>query len=281
MSYETQQSPLPPVGPPQQPARNGLGVAALILGIIGALSGLIPLFFWLAGILGVIGLILGLSGRGRAKRGQATNKGVATAGAVLALIALGLSVWGMVVTFRAVDDVVKDIDKATSSHSATKEPGQGSGAKGDAEGEADTKDGGAGDNGGGTGDGPLGAGETASYDGKVKVTVSAPKPYSPSEYAAGHTEGNKAYQVTVVIENTGKEKFDATLTTVQARAGADGVDAEEIFDDNTGTGFAGNVLPGKKATVSFAFDTPADAGTLTVEVSPGFTYDASQWDLTT
>jgi hypothetical protein len=56
----------PPTTAQQQPSpegfargaqqRNGLGIAALILGIIGALSGLIPILFWLAGILGVIGL---------------------------------------------------------------------------------------------------------------------------------------------------------------------------------------------------------------------------------
>lgn len=61
--------------------------------------------------------------------------------------------------------------------------------------------------------------------------------------------------------------------------GKDGVDAEQIFDNKVGTGFSGTVLPGKKVTVQFAFDTPADAKNLTVEVNPGFTYDASQWDL--
>ncbi|MEW1721110.1 DUF4190 domain-containing protein [Streptomyces sp. NPDC093109] len=264
---------------PTQPARNGLGTAALILGIIGALSGLIPLFFWLAGVLGVIGLILGLSGRGRAKRGQATNKKAATAGAVLALVSLGLSVWGMVVTFSAVDDLVNDIDKATSSQSATKAPGSGSDDKDSAKGG----DKGSGDSGkdkdGDTPAGALGAGDAASYDGKISVTVSAPKPYTPGEFAIGHTEGNKAYQVTVVIENTGKDKFDATLATAGARAGDDGVEAEAIFDDTIGAGFTGSVLPGKKSTVVFAFDAPAEATSLMVEVSPGFTYDASQWEL--
>src|SRR6478735_6480752 len=85
MSQHTQpQQPCAPAQPPgSSPARNGLGVSALVLGIIGTVSGLIPFFFWLAGILGLIALILGLAGRGRAKRGEATNKGVTTFGAVL------------------------------------------------------------------------------------------------------------------------------------------------------------------------------------------------------
>ncbi len=57
------------------------------------------------------------------------------------------------------------------------------------------------------------------------------------------------------------------------------VTAEAIFDDKIGSGFSGSVLPGKKSTVRLAFDAPPAAKVLTVEVSPGLTYDASQWEL--
>ncbi|MFF3325405.1 DUF4352 domain-containing protein [Streptomyces sp. NPDC002889] len=272
MSHSTQQPQYgqPPV--PAQPIRNGLGTAALVLGIIGTLSGLIPLFFWLAGILGLIALILGLSGRGRVKRGEAGNKGVTTTGAVLGLVALILSVVGAVLTFKAVDDAVDEINKATSGSSASKEPAAGKGK--DDKGGASDKGEDKGDKGKG-----LEAGDGAIYDDDLKITVSEPKPYTPDEFASGHTKGNKAYSVTIVIENGGKEKFDATLLTADATAGEDGVTAEEIFDGKVGSGFTGNVLPGKKATVQFAFDAPADAKTLTVEVSPSFDYNASQWEL--
>ncbi|MEE1755906.1 DUF4352 domain-containing protein [Streptomyces sp. SP18CS02] len=254
--------------PAPRPARNGLGTAALVLGIIGTISGFIPFFFWLAGILGLIALILGLSGRGRVKRGEATNKGVTTTGAVLGLVALILSVVGAVITFKAVDDAVDELNKELGSSSASKAPAADK-AGGDAASGAAKEDKGKG----------LSAGDSSVYDDKVEVTVSEPTPFSPSEYAAGHTEGNKAYQVSIVIENKGTEKFDATLVTVDARAGQEGVTAEEIFDDKVGTGFSGSVLPGKKSTVTFAFDAPADAKNLTVEVSPGLSYDASQWEL--
>ncbi|MFF5336737.1 DUF4190 domain-containing protein [Streptomyces sp. NPDC013181] len=280
--------PQQPYGPGQvpgaHPARNGLGVAALILGLIGAVSGLIPFLFWLAGILGTIALILGLVGRGRAKRGEATNKGMATFGAVLALIALIMSVVGAVITFKAVDDAVDDLNKAVSDTTASAKPKAGGDkakagdkekdkggdkAKGDAaKGEEKPAD------------EALEAGDSAVYDDDLTVTVGDPDPYSPSEFAVGHTKGHKAYKVTVVIENAGKEKFDATLVTAEARAGADGVNAEEIFDDKVGEGFTGTILPGKKVTVTYAFDAPADAKNLTVEISPGITYDASQWELT-
>ncbi|MCT4356502.1 DUF4352 domain-containing protein [Streptomyces sp. Je 1-79] len=253
MSYDTQTPQAPHVA-----MRNGLGTAALTLGIIGTVAGVIPLFFWLAGLLGLIALILGLVGRGRVKRGEANNKGVTTTGVVLGLAALVLSVVGAVITYTVVSDVVDAVEEA-----APKDPSGGTDKGGAAKGDV------------GKG---LAAGDTAIYD-DLKVTVSEAKAYKPSEFAAGHTEGNKAYQVTVVIENGGKEKFDATLATLTARAGKDGVTAEQVFDEKVGTGFSGTILPGKKSTVVFAFDTPKDAKNLSVEVSPGLEHEASQWEL--
>lgn len=283
MSQFTQppQSPQPqqPYAPAQmpgtRPARNGLGISALVLGVIGAVSGLIPFFFWLAGILGVIALILGLVGRGRAKRGEATNKGMATFGAVLGLISLILAVVGVVITFKAVDDAVNDLNKAASDTTASAKPKPG--------GDGSAKDGGSDKKGGAdkkkdTGK-ALEAGDSAVYDDDLTVTVGDATSYTPDAYAAGHTKGNKAYRVAVVIENAGKEKFDSALVNVTARDGQEGADAEQIFDGKVGEGFSGTVLPGKKITVQYAFDAPADAKSLTVEVNPGFTYDATQWDL--
>lgn len=259
----------------QQPARNGLGTAALVLGIIGALAGLVPLLFWLAGILGVLALVLGLVGRGRVKRGEAVNKGVTITGAVLGLVALVLSVVGAVITFKAAEEPVKEVDKELSA-TAPADPAAGKSSatptgKAPAE-DADESDAGAGK--------PLAPGDTSVYDDDVQVTVSAATSVKPGEFAIGHTEGNKAYELTIVVENAGKEKFSTDTLTVSARAGKDGVTAEEIFDGDTyGKGFSGEILPGKKATVKYAFDAPADARTLTVEVLPGFDYNATQWDL--
>ncbi|MBT2505601.1 DUF4190 and DUF4352 domain-containing protein [Streptomyces sp. ISL-98] len=265
MSQHTQQPQFPQAPVPAAQARNGLGTAALILGIIGALSGLIPFLFWLAGILGIIALIMGLAGRGRAKRGEATNKGVALTGAILGLVSLIISVVGAVILFKAVGDAVDEIDKATNGASASKKSGDDS-AKG-------------GDKGGDKAGETLAAGDSALYPDKLTVTVSEPKPYTPSEFAVGHTKGNKAYQVTIVVENAGKEKYDASLFTTEARAGKDGVEAEGVYDDKVGKPLTGKIMPGKKVTLQQAFDAPADAKDLTVEVSPGITYDASQWDL--
>ncbi|WP_308101585.1 DUF4352 domain-containing protein [Streptomyces sp. S07_1.15] len=264
-----------PVPPPALPPRNGLGTAALILGIIGVVTGVIPFMFWLGGILGIIALLLGLSGRGKAKRGEATNKGTATAGAVLGPVAVVLSVVMGVVTFMAVDDAVNEINKSvseTGEKGAAAEDGGGGGGKEKAgdDGAADP---------GAAGGETYAAGDTVVYDDGVQVTVSRHTAYTPGEFAIGHTKGNKAYKVTVTVVNKGEEKFDTALLTVDARAGKDGKTAESIFDDKIGQGFNGTVVPGRTATAEFAFDTPAGAKTLEVEVSPGWSYNSSHWNL--
>jgi hypothetical protein len=82
--------PPPPVGP-----KNGVGIAALVIAIIALLSVVGGV------VLGVVAIILGFIGWGRARRGEANNGGVAVAGIVLgflsiieAVVVIGLAVWG-------------------------------------------------------------------------------------------------------------------------------------------------------------------------------------------
>jgi hypothetical protein len=67
------------------PPRNGFGVAALTLGLVGAL------LFWtvLGGVvLGLLALIFGIVGFRRGKRSEATNGTLAAVGAVIGTFAL-------------------------------------------------------------------------------------------------------------------------------------------------------------------------------------------------
>lgn len=87
---------------PQGPPRNGLGTAALVLGIVGILTS----WLFVGGLLGIVAIVLGAIGRGRAKRGQATNGGVALAGiltGVLAVLVAALVVVGAVALFSNSD----------------------------------------------------------------------------------------------------------------------------------------------------------------------------------
>ncbi|GAB7192026.1 hypothetical protein NUM3379_27350 [Kineococcus sp. NUM-3379] len=76
-------------GAPPAAPRNGLGLTALILGIVGIL-----LSWTVVGgiLLGIAAIVLGVIGRKRARRGEATNGGVALGGIITGAIALVLGV---------------------------------------------------------------------------------------------------------------------------------------------------------------------------------------------
>ncbi|MFB7533224.1 DUF4190 domain-containing protein [Streptomyces sp. NPDC056178] len=78
---------------------NGLGIAAMVLGII-AVAGFC--MWGLGVVLGVLALIFGIIGRGRVRRNEATNGGMALAGIILGSIGivisgafLALMIWGI------------------------------------------------------------------------------------------------------------------------------------------------------------------------------------------
>lgn len=70
------------------PPRNGMGVAALVLGILSLFS------YCFGPILGILAVIFGGLGISRANQGSATNKGMATAGLVMGIV--GLVLWSIV-----------------------------------------------------------------------------------------------------------------------------------------------------------------------------------------
>lgn len=85
------QSPPPgygQLGGPQVPQKNGLGIAALVLGILS----LVSWFLFIGGLFGLIAIILGVIALGRVKRGEANNKGMAIAGIVTGAIGLLLTI---------------------------------------------------------------------------------------------------------------------------------------------------------------------------------------------
>ena len=104
MSNSVPPPPPPPAGPPNPPpaappgggygptpAQNGLGTAALVLGILG--------FFCLPMIGPILAIVFGKMGMAKADQGLATNRGNAKAGFILGIIALAGWLLYFVVTF--------------------------------------------------------------------------------------------------------------------------------------------------------------------------------------
>ncbi|MGA8330873.1 MAG: DUF4190 domain-containing protein [Mycobacterium sp.] len=100
-SYPVGYPPPPYGGPPPQAMapKNGLGIASLVLAVIGLVS-VATVFAPIT--LGVVAMVIGVVAHGRAKRGVANNGGVAIAGIVLgglaivvglAFIAIWTTVW--------------------------------------------------------------------------------------------------------------------------------------------------------------------------------------------
>jgi hypothetical protein len=82
--------------------RNGLGTAALIMGILAVFPGTCTVIFGV--VLGVIAVILGFIARERVTRGEADNGGTALGGILLGGLAILVSVAFTIVGFRAFKD---------------------------------------------------------------------------------------------------------------------------------------------------------------------------------
>lgn len=83
--------------------RNGFGIAALCLALVGLPFVLVPLGAVVAVLLGVPAIVLGLLGRARVRRGVATNRTLSLVGAALGLLTLAVGVGGLLVLARVVD----------------------------------------------------------------------------------------------------------------------------------------------------------------------------------
>ncbi|MFD3932180.1 DUF4190 domain-containing protein [Streptomyces sp. NPDC058614] len=92
------------------PPSNGMGIAALILGIASA-----ALFcMWpLTIVMGILGVVFGVIGRRKAGRGQATNGGQALAGIICGAVGIVLAIALVVFFAFVVDDSSSETDSGT------------------------------------------------------------------------------------------------------------------------------------------------------------------------
>ncbi|RLU80613.1 hypothetical protein CTZ27_34485 [Streptomyces griseocarneus] len=265
--------PVPPMGFPPfvESPRNGAGIAALVLGLIGASIAGVPFLFWAGAILGVLAVVFGVVGIGRARNGAATNKTMAIVGTVFGGLACALAVVGLLLTVGVIDKVKKDIDeeerKRDTTASAPPSPSDESGDLDEDRKSADKL--------------ALDFGKTASYRDGLKVTVSRPEEVELGKYAA--KDGFVAYKVEITVENgTGKD-VDLELTQVKARDG-DGAGIERTYDFSKGPtfnqGIKGRPHPGKSVTGTYIYLMPEKKAhdRMEISVEPGvITYKEATW----
>jgi Domain of unknown function (DUF4352) len=122
-AYGQQHYPTQQQWPPPQPVapRNGFGITALALSLIGLLFCLMPITGFIGLGLGLLGFLFAALGLGRVRRGVATNKGMSIAGLILSVLAIVLGFVSMKMFF----DIVSGIGGSSSPPSAVSTAGAG------------------------------------------------------------------------------------------------------------------------------------------------------------
>jgi hypothetical protein len=229
--------------------RNGLALAAAVVGPIGILFGLVPLTGFVAVICGLVAVPLALAGRSRYKRGLATNGRTAVAGLVSGVLALALGVWGITIVFQAANELVATLEGPAPVATA---PAAGGGPAAPA--------------------GVAAFGQRVTFDDGVAVEVTTPQAFTPGSHAFGN-ERDRAVSFEITIVNGSDEPLETVAATV--RATHSGRDAPLVFDLQHGMKGPPQVtvLPGKSITFPVAVSIGTDVADLQIDVSPGFVGD--------
>ncbi|RRO16995.1 DUF4190 domain-containing protein [Saccharopolyspora rhizosphaerae] len=167
---------------------NGIGVAALVLGIVGFLMSLLPLIGVVAWPMVVLGLIFGVVGIMRARRKIATNLGMAVAGTVLS--ALGLVVC---IVYAA----------SFSYYVATTPPPSGS-MPGATQDDSETAV-------------QVGFDQPYTFSGGETITISRPVEHPADNPYADAPTGERLVQTTVTVHNGTGRPFNAASVGLTAQ----------------------------------------------------------------
>ncbi|AZZ56685.1 hypothetical protein [Rathayibacter iranicus] len=243
---ETQPSapPVPPfsgshAAPPAPPARSGLAITALIIGIAAVPLAFVPI---LGGPLAIAAIVLGIVTL--AKRKPPKSFGVT--GLVLGVVGVVLTIVIIVITAIGIVNAVRDRQLQGLTHSSDSSP---SARPADQKLIAKFNDG-------------------IIYDDKVAVGVAEPTTFQPGERATG---ADQAHQVvlTFAIKNDSDKAFDPQL---RVNVSSGGVEASRIYDYSSTEKFEEprtSVLPGGSVTWRQAFSV-ADPKSLVVEIAADF-----------
>lgn len=120
-------------------------------------------------------------------------------------------------------------------------------------------------------------GGTFTYEDGIAVTVAAPAPYTPSQYAAGATHPNNV-TITFTVVNGTAETLELLAFPEVTSGGVKGESITDLSNDSVALEpFGGNadVLPGQSFSWTMAYSL-ADLADVTVSISPSaFEHDAA------
>ncbi len=257
--------------------RNGLGVAAMVLGIVGAVLSLAVFLFWLSWLPALLALVFGVIGLGYARRGVATNRAMALAGVILGISGLLVSVGAGVFVVARVHAVDRErraeADAARARADAATEAARQRAAKekelADAQRkriEAEQEKAAADER-----SRRLPFGQSYTYGDGLKVTMAEPEPYVPRGTVFDVPENATIVQVKITVVNTGSQEVSLYGSGSPIVKDANGAPVFSLID---GSGrmkvLGGSLAPGQEATGLSAYALPAGAGDrFSVEFSYG------------
>ncbi|MFE2541554.1 DUF4190 domain-containing protein [Actinacidiphila glaucinigra] len=230
-------------------ARNGVGLTAMILGIVGAVLAISCFGAFLGLPLGIAAIACGIVGLRIARRGEATNRPQALTGLILGIISVVLAGGMIALVVGGIDEGWFDGpggDDLVTSRNADWET-------------------------------PLDADGTALYDDGVHVTLSDVQ--RTTALPNSMLEGGTAVTFSIELENTGDDTAD--LSESEITAYGDDFEDETLRDLTTGVGLPDELAPGERATRDITVVVPEgdEDGTFQVEVAPGYAYDYTYWNL--
>ena len=228
-----------PQPPPVPVPKNGMGTAALVLGIVGVLLAWIPFIGILGFILGILAMALGGIGIFKAHKGTATNTVTSYVGTGLGLVAFVLS---LIVFGGVVNSFDQEMRGSSNELGASPLPASGA-------------------------DGPvnLAFGQAHTWPGGESITVSQPQEQtSENPYLA--PQGRLA-AVDVTVRNNGDDEFQVSSITLTAQH--DGRVAQQDY-------LSGDPLPnvqlppGGQTTFTAVYEVGANPGELQISVQPNY-----------
>lgn len=231
-------APYPPATPGTPPAapKNGFGVTALVLGIVGAFFSLIPLIGIIAWPMVLAGLVFGVLGIVRGYTGKASNKAMAIIGTVLS----GL---GLVFCIAYTASFSTAMSKLPESAPGTGEAAGGS--------TADVQQ--------------RGFGQSYTWPGGETISVSAPTEHVSTNPYLGPPQGKRLAEVQVTVHNGSKRPYNVVETTMTAQhAGRVAQQSYTNGDPLPNT----ELPPGGDVTFTAVFETGETPGEFRLSVKP-------------
>jgi hypothetical protein len=253
-----------PFTEPSNPGPSVVSIIALVVAIVGLVFVFIPAVSGFAWILVPVAFVLSLIGL--FLRGA---KWPAVTGLVVSIIAAIIGIV-MFVTFLigSLGNLVDEIDDSLPDVPVFPQPGPddpGADSEPDQPEAPVARD--------------LAFGETMTWDDGVALTVAAPEPYTPSDFAVGATQANNVVFTLTIINNSTEDLQPLPLPTLSSG----GQEVSQIFDigsdvfapgDDVGFPPADTIEPGGSVSWRAAWSLD-DPSSLTLEVSPSFLYPSA------